>query len=147
MAEYTKQLSQDYWRPAPSAGKEFQTQGLHAPGSPAYCTICGTQYAAGARFCHLCGLTREDDPHTNKRAGLIMDRLDLEHIRERTGLSTISLALVSVAAIFLLATAMTGFVYNTSTIAEWQAVQTWRIEWLLAAAVALLAAILFKTKS
>jgi hypothetical protein len=41
---------------------------------------------------------------------------------------------------------MTGLIYSTSTLAEWQAVQTWRIEWLLATGVALLAAMLFKSK-
>jgi hypothetical protein len=39
---------------------------------------------------------------------------------------------------------MTGLVYNTTSLAEWQAVQTWRIEWLLASVAALLGALLFK---
>ena len=73
-----------------------------------------------------------------------MDWLDLDHIRELTGLSTIPLVLVLAAAVFMLASVMTGLVYNTSTIAEWQAVQTWKVEWLLATVVALLAAMLFK---
>jgi formate/nitrite transporter FocA (FNT family) len=46
----------------------------------------------------------------------------------------------------MLATVLTGLIYNTSTIAEWQAVQTWRVEWLLATIGALLAALLFKAK-
>jgi len=75
-----------------------------------------------------------------------MDWLDLDAIRTEFGLSTISLVFVLAAAMFLLATAMTGLIYKTSTLAEWQAVQTWRIEWLLATVVALLAAMLFKSK-
>ena len=75
-----------------------------------------------------------------------MDWFDLDVIRTQSGLSTVSLVFVLAAAIFLLATVMTGLIYNTSTLAEWQAVQTWRVEWLLATVVALLAAILFKSK-
>ncbi len=75
-----------------------------------------------------------------------MDWFDLDVIRTQSGLSTVSLIFVLAATIFLLATVMTGLIYNTSTLAEWQAVQTWRVEWLLATVVALLAAILFKSK-
>jgi hypothetical protein len=35
-------------------------------------------------------------------------------------------------------------VFTATTVLDWQAVQVWRIEWLLAAAVAFLAAILLK---
>jgi hypothetical protein len=143
MADHTRELSQEYWRPAPTPGNDFQTHGFQPQGNPAFCAVCGTQYAGGARFCHLCGLGREDDLRAEKR-GLVMDWLDLDHIREQTGLSTISLVLVLAAAVFILASVMTGLVYSTSTIAEWQAVQTWKVEWLLATVVALLAAMLFK---
>jgi len=39
---------------------------------------------------------------------------------------------------------MTGVIYKVETFADWQAVQTWRIEWLLASAVTLLTGILLK---
>jgi len=51
---------------------------------------------------------------------------------------------VLLATLFMLATVMTGLIYDTSTIAEWQAVQTWKVEWLLAAIATLLGAMLFK---
>jgi hypothetical protein len=40
---------------------------------------------------------------------------------------------------------MTGVIYSANTVAEFQAVQSWRMEWMLAAIVALVAAILFKS--
>jgi hypothetical protein len=143
MAEPTRELSQEYWRPAPMTGS--QTNGFQMLHNEAFCTICGTPYAAGARFCHLCGLGREDDLQEEKRRPM-MDWLDWGRIRDQTGLATLSLVCVLAAAVFMLATVMTGLVYNTATIAEWQAVQTWRIEWLLATVAALLAALLFKNK-
>jgi hypothetical protein len=146
MAEVSKGLSQEYWRPAPTPGNQFKMHGFQVQGNEGFCTICGTSYAPGALFCHLCGLSREDDLRVKER-NPIMDWLDLEHIREQSGLSTLSLVLVLAAAVFMLATVMTGLVYTTSTVAEWQAVQTWRIEWLLATVAALMAAMLFKSKS
>lgn len=144
MADYTRQLSQEYWRQAPAPGNESQTHSFQPQGNPAFCSACGTQYPGGARFCHLCGLGREDDLRVEQRRVPGMDWLNFEHIGERTGLSTISLILVLSAIVFALASVMTGLVYSTSTIAEWQAVQTWKVEWLLATMVALLAAMLFK---
>lgn len=144
MADSPRELSQEYWRPAPNPGKHLQAIGSQT--HEAFCTICGTQYAAGARFCHVCGLGREEDLHKAKVAP-ILDWLNFERIQKEFGLSTVSLVLVLISAVFILATMMTGLVYSTSTIAEWQAVQTWRIEWLLATVVSLLAAMLFRNKS
>jgi hypothetical protein len=45
---------------------------------------------------------------------------------------------------FALTALLSGVVYREDTLVDWQAVQTWRIEWLLASAVALLAGILLK---
>jgi len=143
MAEFTRELKEEYWRPAPAPGSPFQSQGFPPQTSAEFCTICGTRFPAGARFCHLCGLTREAELHEEKQ-GVLTDWLDMSGIRKRTGLSTISLTLVLMAGLFMLATVLTGLVYDTATIAEWQAVQVWRIEWLLATVAALLAAMLFK---
>ncbi len=145
VAYFTRELTEEYWRPAPGPGSSFSAGGFQVHRNEAFCTVCGTQYAPGARFCHLCGLDREDDLRTSRRM-MPLDLLDFETIRERTGLPGISLVLLLAAAMSLLAAVMSGLVYNTATIAEWQAVQVWRIEWLLAAVVALLAAILLKKK-
>ena len=143
MAEFTRELKEEYWRPAPAPGSPFQSQGFPPQTSAEFCTICGTQFSPGGRFCNQCGLNRYADLHAKKRSPLL-EWIDMDGIHERTGLSTISMVLVILAGFFALATVMTGMVYNTATIAEWQAVQTWRIEWLLAMLASLLAAILFK---
>jgi hypothetical protein len=38
----------------------------------------------------------------------------------------------------------TGFIYKADTLVDWQAIQVWRIEWLLAGCLAMLAGILLK---
>jgi len=143
MADIKRESSQEYWRPAPSVGNPFPAPGPQMRGNEASCPLCATPYSVGARFCHACGLSREgihEKQHPVKRW------LDLDVLRTQFGFSTASLVLVLAALIFTLATLMIGMVYNTSTAADWQAVQTWRIEWLLATVAALLGAMLFKTK-
>jgi len=39
---------------------------------------------------------------------------------------------------------MTGIIYTAATVLDWQAVQIWRVEWLLAAIGAFLVGILLK---
>jgi hypothetical protein len=144
MAEFSRELSKEYWRPAPSAGS-LQSHVYQTQGNEAFCSICGTPYAAGARYCHLCGESRDEDlrfEHTNR----FMNRLDFDVLRIQFGFSTWSLVFLFAASVFLLAMLMTGAIHNAATPAEWQAVQTWRIEWLLAAVAALLAANLFKSR-
>jgi hypothetical protein len=131
-------MSQEFWRPA----QPPQTQ-YNELRAEAYCANCGTQLAPGARFCHVCGNEREPDTRVRFRRG-ILRVLDFESIRQKIGLSMASTILLLVAGLCVLATLLTGFVYRADTMAEWQAVQMWRIEWMLAALVALVAALLFK---
>jgi hypothetical protein len=147
MAEFRRGASEEYWRPANASGAAFERQRLQAVESAELCSICGTPFPAGARFCNQCGLNRQaaalGTSHKLKW-DLLGDWMDLDGVLERTGLSVISLVLAALAVICMLATIMTGLLYTTSTLAEWQAVQTWRIEWLLASVASLLGAILFK---
>ena len=46
----------------------------------------------------------------------------------------------------MVAALLTGILYKTDTLVDWQAVQLWRIEWLLASSAALLAGILLKRR-
>ncbi len=103
----------------------------------------------GALFCHLCGFGREGDRQSLARIrarNAMKNWFDLGVLRAQFGLSPLSLACLLVSVIFMLAAVMTGLVYNTSNLAEWQAVQCWRIEWLLATVVALMAAMLFRIR-
>lgn len=137
MSDTAREITQEYWRPAQPPKIEFT--GIAEPG----CDTCGTQFAPGARFCHVCGASREPE-FQDGRIARFANALDFTSIRQRLGLSTASLVLAFVAAGCVLATLLIGFIYDASTLVEWQAVQTWRIEWMLASLVALVAAVLFK---
>jgi hypothetical protein len=64
----------------------------------------------------------------------------------RHGPSIACLSFFVIGLACMIAAALTGVVYRAQTLVEWQAVQIWRIEWLLGAAAALLAGILLKRK-
>jgi hypothetical protein len=72
--------------------------------------------------------------------------LEFSRIREAIGLSTLSLVCLIAGVVCLIAALATGFIYTASTVLDWQAVQVWRLEWLLAALVAFVAGILLKKR-
>ena len=140
MASPAGSTSQEYWRPSnPDVARLIpQVRGI--------CWRCGMDYSPGARYCSFCGGAREalsaeptpirpESPVVKKRAKLW-----------RAGLSLPSFVCLAAALVFAFAAVLTGVVYRQDTLVDWQAVQTWRIEWLLGAIVALLAGILLKKK-
>ena len=139
MSDSAREISQEYWRPAQQPNRVEYPVASVTP----YCNMCGTQYATGARFCHVCGENRDPEFQATG-ANRIAQALDFTNIRQKLGMSTTSLVLTAVAIGCVLGALLTGMVYSANTIAEFQAVQSWRMEWLMAAAVALIAAILFK---
>ncbi len=73
--------------------------------------------------------------------------LDFRILRESLGLTIGSLIAFIVGVICAGAAIATGMLYTATTVLDWQAVQIWRIEWLLGAAAAFLAGILLKRTS
>ncbi|HUI83976.1 MAG TPA: zinc ribbon domain-containing protein [Candidatus Binatia bacterium] len=134
MASVAGSSSKEYWRPAnPDIARL-----LTSPEGT--CWHCGVDYAPGASFCHVCGSERQRSAtHPRTPVPKLLARL--------LGLSLPSLAFLMIGVSCFIAAALTGLVYRIDTMADWQAVQLWRIEWLLAASAALLAGILLKKKS
>lgn len=126
----------EFWRPP------LQQTAPPAAQSDA-CARCGTEFVAGSRFCHLCGSAR--DPRMSRAPRLDLRRfLDWTRFKAGLGLSTASLIAFVAGIVCLLAAILTGLVYNAATVLDWQAVQFWRSEWLLAAIAAFLAGGLLK---
>lgn len=128
----------EFWRPP------LETRQESVPiAQTESCARCGTELIAGSRFCHICGkaLKLQFVVHRIQWARL----LDVHRIEERLGLPLASLVALVAGVICTLAAIGTGLIYTANTTLDWQAVQIWRIEWLLAAVVALLAGILLKT--
>jgi len=127
---------QEFWRPA-------QEQ-LHTPlAAGPTCAHCGADYVLGSRFCHVCGAGR--DENTNQRPFAFMEKLaGVARLPEALNLSAASTVLFAIAAFCAVAAIAVGFIYTAETLVDWQAVQVWRIEWMLASLIGLLAALLLK---
>jgi hypothetical protein len=137
MAETAHQIEHEFWRP-PVQGVQLED----VRTQPEICSRCNTDYVVGSRFCHVCGAEREPSPEY--QTGFFTRFLDFNLIRESLGLTIGSLVAFIVGIVCVAATVATGFMYTATTVLDWQAVQIWRIEWLLAAAVAFIAGILLK---
>lgn len=139
MEQVADKLHQEYWRPAIENGirpvlSESRTR-------VEVCSNCSTEFILGSRFCHVCGGERQSGTAKVRQWSEV---LDFDNIRHALGFSAGSLVAFIFGMVCVLAAAGIGLIYNANTLVDWQAVQTWRIEWLLAAAVAFIAGILLK---
>lgn len=136
MAEAIHQSEQEFWRP-PAQAPAVRVQAES-------CARCGAEFVMGGRFCHVCGMQRE--PLLDYTGHGLSRWLDFHQIKAALGLSTGSLVAFIVGIACVIAAVVTGLIYTATTVLDWQAVQIWRIEWLLAAAAAFLAGILLNKK-
>ncbi len=141
MAPAVQEANKEYWRPA-----NLQAERIVKPlTSHSLCVKCDAEYVIGSKFCHVCGSIREARPATPQPASLAQ-LLDMEVIRKRLSLSVPSLVFFLMGMACMTGALLTGFVYRASTVLDWEAVQSWRIEWLLASIAAMLAGILIKKR-
>lgn len=132
--------SQEYWRPAnPNVARLIDP---HA--TEIWCWNCGIEYRPAARFCHMCGSRREpalNDPASPPQSDSAAQKAETRS-HSRLPLSSMVCFLLGIGC--AIGAGLMGVIYRTDTLVDWQAVQIWRIEWLLAALVALLAGVLLK---
>ena len=130
---------QEFWKPAVPQRPEI------GPSEAAehVCEHCGTDFVVGSRFCHVCGADRHVALAENKG---IRAWFDFGALREALGQSSASLVTLFLGVACLIAAAVTGFLFTATTLLDWQAVQIWRIEWLLAAVAVFAAGSLLKRR-
>lgn len=141
------------------------------------CVACGSEFMIGARFCHVCGQRRLavvgggldapsmlslSAPHAawlRMRVRSVsaywrelsfpdwLRYLHFHEIKRWVGLPTASLIAFIIGLGCLAGTLGVSLFYHASNLAEFQAIQMWRIEWLLAATASFVAGILLKKPS
>jgi len=142
MSEVIHHPQQEFWRPP--AGKQQETAVLS--GSSAMveaCDGCGTEFMVGARFCYHCGSPRALRSHP-AASGSWTRYLEFHTIKQALGLPMASLVAFLAGIGCLLAAIAVGFIYSVQNFTDFQAIQLWRMEWLLAAVAAFVAGILLK---
>ena len=141
MAGVVNSPGREFWQPPVS---QAQTQDPPAR-MVEVCDRCGNEFVVGARYCHVCGGTRSALAHASGVGRYFQPVTGFFlGVRRIVGLSPASLVAFIVGLGCILAAVFTGVLYTAATVLDWQAVQVWRLEWLLGAAVAFMAGILLK---
>jgi hypothetical protein len=133
---------QEFWKPA-VAPRHEQAQSVEA--SEQVCQQCGTDFLVGSRFCYVCGADRNASLSDTSISG-IRAWVDFASLRDTLGLTNASLVAFILGCACVIAAVVTGLVFTATTLLDWQAVQLWRIEWLLAAVAIFIAGVLLKKK-
>ena len=136
MSNLVHDAEQEFWRP-PAIHPE-STEEL-----PAACRRCGTEFMVGAAFCHICGLGRHGIavPVRNWTHYFSFLRvLEFSSVKDWFGLPFPSLCAFLVGCAFVLVALIQGLRVDQ----DFEAIQLWRIQWLMAACAAFLAGILLK---
>ncbi|HWY68101.1 MAG TPA: hypothetical protein VNX88_05520 [Terriglobales bacterium] len=107
------------------------------------CQHCGAEFVVNSPFCRMCGRARDGVARRKKSR---WDALDFYQLRSRLGLSVGAMICFIVGLICIGAGVTTGFIYTASTLVDWQAIQIWRGEWLIAAGVAFICGILLNSR-
>lgn len=174
MAEVAHEAQQEFWRPPTiREGALEATTSAAAPGMAEMCARCGSEFMIGARFCHTCGVRRPvaglEVAHdasplvrywTLSTAWLVstisglswqkihvpdwLHYLHFHEIKRWVGLPTASLIAFFIGLGCVVGAVGVSLFYRASNLAEFQAIQMWRIEWLLAATASFVAGILLK---
>jgi len=172
MAEVIQDTQQEFWRP-PSPPVEAVVTQESTPSMAEACPRCGSEFLLGSRFCHACGGRRPEALSAAARADAAaiamlweqgvhrvrefmlaiswskftfpswMNYLHFHEIKSRVGLSTGSL-IAFVVGLACVAGALLVGLLTAKTFVDWQAIQFYRAEWLLAATAAFVAGILLK---
>jgi hypothetical protein len=140
MEETVDQAQHEFWR-APIAGAGDFVDLAEGDERRSTCR-CGTEFIVSSLYCHVCGARR---PSLNGgRALRIPGLAEVAALRERLGLTTLALVAFLVGVLCVLGALSVSVFFSARTVLDWQAIQLWRIEWLLGAVVAFAAGCLFK---
>jgi len=173
--EVIQNTQQEFWRPPLPAAEEVLVP-ESTPSMAEACPRCGSEFLLGSRFCHTCGHRRPEALRATARAdaaaiaqawqqgvqsvrefvlGIAWNKvkfpswahyLHFHEIKSRTGLSTGSL-ISFVIGLACVAGALLVGLLTAKTYVDWQAIQFYRSEWLLAATASFVAGILLKKPS
>jgi hypothetical protein len=140
MAEAFDQAQHEFWR-APMLAARDVVDLAEGEERSATCR-CGTEFMVSSLYCHVCGARR---PGLNGgRALRIPGLAEVAALRERLGLTTPSLIAFLVGVLCLVGALAVSVFFSVRTVLDWQAIQLWRIEWLLGAVAAFAAGCLFR---
>jgi hypothetical protein len=135
MAGVLDQARNEFWRPPASEIAVGQVRSET-------CSECRTEFIVGSRYCHCCGASRPN--LSAERVITIPGWTEFTALGLRLGLTAPSLIAFLFGAFCLLGALSVGILFTARTALDWQAIQLWRIEWLLGAIAGFVAGTLLK---
>lgn len=142
MAEAVDQARQEFWRPPMPASEAVAHRDPN--GERRATCRCGTEFLVSALYCHACGTSRPEPGSRIARRLEIPGLAELAAFGERLGLMTPTLIAFLLGVLCVVGALAVSVFFSARTLLDWQAIQLWRIEWLLAAVAAFLAGCLLK---
>ncbi len=143
MSEAVPTVNQEFWRPPVVSSQASSAEPASQPNS---CSGCGAEFMVESHFCYRCGKARGV-----RRAGTsspdyfgFLRVLEFQQIKRNLGLSIPCLIAFLAGAGCLLGAICVGTVVSSQSPADFEAVQFFRIEWLLASVAAFCAGILLQ---
>ncbi|MBS1849873.1 MAG: hypothetical protein JST79_03095 [Acidobacteria bacterium] len=138
MAGAVHNTQHEFWRP-PAAVASTPVNRIEV------CSGCGAEFMVNSHYCHVCGTARgrvalSSDPKWMRTLHI----LEFQNLKRVLGLSTASLIAFCIGLGCLLGALAVSMVYSVQNFGDFQAIQWWRMQWLLAAVAAFVAGILLK---
>ncbi|HVM92087.1 MAG TPA: hypothetical protein VMT67_04700 [Terriglobales bacterium] len=137
MAEALEQAQHEFWRPPAKAAEVTITQDRSET-----CSQCGSEFIVGSRFCHSCGASRKEVAAA--QAIEVPGVAELTALGKLLGLPKAALAAFLFGLFCVVGALAVGIIFTAHTPLDWQAIQLWRIEWLLGAIASFGAGLLLK---
>ncbi|MGA8540162.1 MAG: hypothetical protein WB566_11735 [Terriglobales bacterium] len=135
MSEAANQIQHDFWRPPVPASTA-------ASDRSSACRHCGTEFIVSSLYCHACGVKRPD--LNSARTLEIPGWAELVSLAQRLGITVPAVVAFLFGMLCMLGALAVSVFFTARTALDWQAIQLWRIEWLLAAVAAFGAGCLLK---
>jgi hypothetical protein len=145
MAEVAHNVDREFWQPPIENADPSGIPAVVLPsGAAEACAQCGTEFMVGANFCHACGTSRPILGVRQPSALWTWIREEFHSVKARLGLTTASMIFFLIGIACAVSAIAVGFVFSAPTVLDWQAIQVWRIQWLLGSTAAFIAGILLK---
>ncbi|MGA2360088.1 MAG: hypothetical protein ABSF66_13880 [Terriglobales bacterium] len=143
MAEAVDQTEHEFWRAPLLASNKAVASRRRSDERSATCR-CGTEFIVSSLYCHSCGAGRPDLGVGVARTLEIPGLAELASLGERLGLTMPATIAFLVGVLCVVGALAVSVFFSVRTVLDWQAIQLWRIEWLLAAVAAFVAGCLLK---